>query len=45
MDAAAKQQKIDSAIKAHFGWFERLKKAIASGASEVSPETAASAGT
>ena len=38
MDQNEKKQKIDSAIQAHFSWFERLKSAMNTGKSDFKPE-------
>jgi Chemoreceptor zinc-binding domain len=41
MDEKLKKQKIDAAVSAHFSWFDRLKKAIATKQSEFKPEIVA----
>jgi len=38
MDEAQKKEKVAAAIKAHFGWFDRIRSAISSGKSEFKPE-------
>lgn len=37
MDAKIKTEKIEAAIKAHIGWFEKLRSAIAAGKSDFNP--------
>ena len=41
MDQKTKQDKIEAAINAHFAWFERLKKTIATKQSDFKPEIVA----
>jgi hypothetical protein len=37
MDDKIKTEKIEAAIKAHIGWFEKLRSAIATGKSDFNP--------
>ncbi|OFZ27251.1 MAG: hypothetical protein A2381_16235 [Bdellovibrionales bacterium RIFOXYB1_FULL_37_110] len=41
MDDKTKKDKIQTAIEAHFAWFDRLKQAIATQKSEFKPEVVA----